>query len=197
MIDMTVDKYSSVLIDDEYGTLPDQYTPVMFACPVCGDMYGTIEEATECREQPYDDGGLQVGDIVIIPGARSNQGASDDPWLAFAIPGDSRSECHFDRAGYMVSFFVVTAVHVDSRREHRCIVTVASLYGDSLRIGWNPANGDGHHEIFKLNGEQNQKGHNDYWVSRMPDLTKCVVPEQVKEEAAFLASMGLSTRNLL
>ena len=198
MVDMMVNKYSSILIDDEYGTLPDPCMPVMYACPVCGDQYGTVGEAAECRDQPYDDGGLKVGDIVVIPGAWHNQIALDDPWLAFTIPEDSESGSHFDRAGYKVPFFVVTAVHVEPKQRHRCIVTIASLYEGRLNIGWSPANGDGHHEVFKLNGERNSIGHNDYWVDRMEwRLAQCVVPEQVKKEAAFLAAMGLSTRSLL
>ena len=191
-------EYHIALIDDEYGTLPDPTMPVMYACPVCGNQYGTIREAAECRDQPYDDGGLKVGDIVVIPGTGHNQIALNDPWLAFAIPEDPESGSHFDRAGYRVPFFVVTAVHVEPKRAHRCIVTVASLYEGRLRVGWTPANGDGHYEVFKLTGERTSIGHNDYWIDKMGMLlTQCVVPEQVKEEAAALAAMGLSTRSLL
>jgi hypothetical protein len=198
LIDQRNSEYNIALIDDEYGTLPDQFMPVMYACPVCGDLYGTVEEAAECRDQPYDDGGLKVGDIVVIPGAWDNGIAPGDPWFAFAIPEDNTSNSHFDRAGYWVPFFVVTAVHVEPKRQHRCIVTVASIYGDRLKVGWNPANGEGHHEIFKLNGERNQGDKNDYWVDKMGMLlTQCIVPKQVKEEAAALAAMGLSTRCLL
>lgn len=182
--------------DCNNGTLPDQTAPIGFSCPICREVYHTLQEAMVCRDQPYDDGGLKVGNIIVIPGVCHHK-ILDDPWLAFVIPSDPESSSHFDRAGYWVPFFVVTAVHAEPRRQHQCIVTVASLCDGALTIGWNPANGEGHYEIFKLTGKRNRGGHNDFWIDRMPDLTKCVVPEQVKEEAAALAAMKLSTRNLL
>jgi hypothetical protein len=198
MVDKLNRKYPIILIDDENGVLPDQYTPVMYACPVCGEQYGTVDEAAECRDQPYDNDGLKVGDIVVVPGAWANEIEFDDPWLAFIIPRDPRSDSHFDQAGFRVPFFVVTAIHGEQRDKHRCVVTLASLYEGRLRIGWNPANGEGHHEIFKLTSERSRNGRNDYWIDKMGTLLdQCVIPSQVKEEAAALAAMGLSTRCLI
>ncbi len=188
----------TINLGDKAETLPDQNAPIGFACPVCGEVYSTLQEATECRDQPYDDGGLKVGDIVVIPGCCHYQICLDDPWLAFAVPGDPESASHFDRTSYRVPFFVITAIHAEKDQKHRCAVTVASLLGDSLRIGWNPANGEDHYEIFKLTGERVASRHNDYWVNKWGTLlAQCVVPEQVKEEAAALVAIGLSTRSLL
>jgi hypothetical protein len=182
-----------VKVGDETATLSSQDSPIRYACPVCGEVYKTMKEAEECRDQPFDDGGLKIGDIVVVPGAHNYRHLrSDYPWLAFEIPSD------LDSGGYRIPFFVVTAIHTN-REKHRCVVTLATILGEIIYEGWNPANGNGHYEIFKLDeSPRNQKNHSDYWVDRMGDLLeKCVVPEQVKEEAAYLASLGISTGNLI
>jgi hypothetical protein len=176
-------------IGDEAATLPNQDSPIGYSCPVCGEVYSTVEEAEECRDQPFDDGSLKIGDIAVVPGAHSYYylHSEGNPWLAFQ-PGD---------CSRYTPFFVVTAIHTD-REKHRCIVTLATILSDRVYAGWTPANGDGHCEVFKLDGSpRNNIGHNDYWIERMPDLTKVVVPEQVKEEAAAMANLGISTRTLI
>lgn len=176
-------------IGDEAETLPAQDNPIRYSCPVCNETYCTTEEAEECRDQPFDDGGLKISDIVVVPGAHNyhNFRPKGDPWFAFQIRGISR----------YIPFFVVTAIHTD-REKHRCVVTLATILHGVVYAGWNPANGDGHHEVFKMDGSpRNNIGKNDYWVEQMPDLTKVVVPEQVKEEAAALASLGISTGTLI
>jgi hypothetical protein len=189
----------SVKVGDETATLPPKDSPIGYACPVCGEVYKTMEEAKKCRDQPFDDDGLKIGDIVVVPGAHNYYHLRVDyPWLAFEIPPDPDSGCHFDHDGYRIPFFVVTAIHTD-REKHRCVVTLATILGGIIYEGWNPANGDGHYEVFKLDGSpRNRENHSVYWVDRMGDLLeKCVIPEQVKKEAACLASLGISTRNLL
>ncbi len=187
-IEALVDQYNGKFLANE--TLPDQTAPLGYSCPVCCEVYHTAREAVECRDQPYDNGGLEVGDIVVLPGVYQNSIDINDPWLAFTTP--KKPGTH---TGYRVPFFVVTAIHAERREKHRCVVTLASLYDGRLRIGWNPANGEGHYEIFKLTGERKL---NDYWMDRVGRLfNQCTVSEQVKEEAAVLAAMGLSTENLI
>lgn len=182
---------------DEAETLPNQGAPIQYACSVCGETYPTLKEAKACRNQPYDDGGLEVGDLVAVPGVL---GVSDekDLWVAWNIPADPTSTSHFDRAGRGVPLFVVTAKHADAPRdEHRCLVTLCSLVGGHLRVGWNPANGNGHYALFRVrDGHRCDIGSTWYGVIK-DSLDKCEPCARVKKEAAELAAIGISTRNLL
>lgn len=196
-IQRLIDKAKGFQIGDEAYTLPDQTAPIGFSCPICGKVYETEAEAIECRDQPYDNDGLSVGDIVIVPGKWNNNGDLNDPWIAFEISSVGDAESHFDHAGYKIAFFVVTAIHDESTPKHRCIVTLASLANGSLRVGWNPANGDGHYTLFKTDGVR-RAYQNMYWPNRMGELLyQCVIPDQVREEAATLAALGIISRNLL
>jgi len=179
---------------DEAATLISQDQPIGFSCPVCKEVYATAAEARECRDQPYDTAGMEIGDIVVVPGAYHNSYDPSDPWVAFVIPPDKDSNDHFERAGYTIPYFVVTAVHSEERNPHRALVTLCSLAGGSLRAGWNPADGDGHYAMFKPNSTDNRS----YWGKRIQKFLDCCEPcAIVKVEAAQLANIKLSTRSLL
>ena len=179
----------------EAETLP-AYQPIRFACPVCDQAFDTQIGAEVCRDQPFDDGGLKIGDIVVVPGKYHNMYEEDDPWVAFQIPPDPKSHSHFDRAGYMVPYYVVTAIHSEPRDPHRCVVTLATLCDGELQTGWNPANGDGHHAMFCIDGKNCDA--NSTWIDVIRDLlTTCKPSEVMRKEARALAGIRLSTRNLL
>ncbi len=180
----------------DVDNLTSQMQPLGFSCPVCGRVYTNGEAAIECRNQPYDTGGLKVGDIVVVPGMSRGYYELDDPWLAFEIPPEPDSDSHFVRAGFKVPYFVVTAVHTEHRDAHRCIVTLASLIGDSLQVGWNPATGQGHCAMFRIDGGKHCDIHST-WIDKIGDLLDCKPSDSMLEEAARLARVGISTRSLL
>ena len=176
-------------------TLASQMDPIMYACPVCGDLFKTKGSAEKCRDQPFDDGGLKVGDIVVVPG-KWTKWYENDPWVAFAIPANPKSNDHFDHHEHRVPYYVVTAIHSEYRHEHRCLVTLCSLAGGRLDVGWNPANGDGHHALYCLDGRRCDVGST--WYEQIEPYMKGLKPSaQLIEEAARLARLGISTRNLL
>jgi hypothetical protein len=180
----------------EVDTLANQMDPILFACPVCGNRFTTKEGATDCRDQPFDTGGLKIGDIVVVPGMARTNYDLDDPWLAFEIPPDPDSNSHFSRAGYRVPYFVVTAVHSEHRSEHRCLVTLVSLVGGCLQVGWNPANGDGHYALYRIDGGKHCDA-GSLWIDTIGDLLDCEPSSDMLEEAARLSRVGISTRSLL
>jgi len=177
-------------------TIATHFQPLGFACPVCSAIYDTAGKAKNCRDQPFDNGGLKIGDIVVVPAKYHNMYEEDDPWLAFPIPPDPRSHSHFDRAGYMVPYYVVTAIHSEWRDPHRCVVTLATLCGGELQTGWNPATGRGHCAMYRIDGHRCDIGSN--WFDVIQDLLEmCNPSEDMRDEARALAGIGLSTRNLL
>ncbi len=180
----------------ETETLLDHWQPVKFACPVCNKVYVSHADAEDCRDQSYEDGGLKVGDIMVVPGKWRNDYSLDDPWLAFEIPPDLESRSHFDHSGYRVPYYVVTAIHKEWRNKHRCVVTLATLCGGNLHVGFNPADGNGHYAMFRIDGHRCDIGST--WIDTIKDLlATCDPPESVRKEAAGLAAIGISTRNLL
>jgi hypothetical protein len=167
------------------------------SCPICDRTFLSEEMAKACRDQEYDTGGLEVGDIVVVPSGYNNEIPEDEPWLAFTIPPDPNSDSHFDRAGYKVPYFVVTAIHTHYSNPHRCVVTLCSLAGDRLRCGWNPANGDGHLAMFRWDND-NHCAVNSLWLELIGELLdNCEPCDIVKREAAELAAMKISTTRLL
>ena len=179
----------------EAETLPI-YQPIRFACPVCSEVYDTQLAAEVCRDQPFEDGGLRLGDIVVVPGKYCNGFEEDDPWLAFQIPPDPNSDSHFARAGYMVPYYVVTAIHPEPRDPHRCVVTLATLCGGELEAGWNPSTGEDHHAMFRIDGKRCDVGSS--WIDFIGDLLReCDPSEDMRDEARALAGMRLSSGSLL
>ncbi len=178
-------------------TLAAHYQPIQFACPVCGEIYDTQLAAEVCRDTPYDNGGLKIGDIVAVPGAFNNDYPLDDPWLAFEIPPDPTSRSHFARDGYRVPYYVVTSIYGERQNKHRCIVTLATLCGGYLGVGWNPANGDGHYSMFRIDGGKHCDAGST-WIESIRDLlVTCDPSASMRKEAAGLATIGISTRHLL
>jgi hypothetical protein len=181
-------------------TLPDPSQEILFSCPVCGETYKTVSEAVACRDQPFDNDDLCVGDIVVVPGKGSRWSDEDDPWVAFTIPSDPDSLNHFENNPSHVPYYVVTAIHTgDKYTRHECRVTLARFYtrDDTRHIeaGWNPADGNGHHTILSL-GQDISDVY--YYGDRIGDLFgQCEPSKELIHEAAILAAMGISTRQLI
>jgi len=195
MVQIQADNGSLEVGCDAYE-LP-QYRAIEYSCPVCDKTYLNEEEAIECRDQQYDTGGLEIGDIVVVPNSYHNWIPKNDPWLAFRIPPNPNSDSHFDRAGYRVPYFVVTAVHPERDEPHHCAVTLCSLAGGWLRSGWNPANGAGHHAMYRWDSDKHC-AMNSNWLEDIRELLdNCEPCDIVKREAAELASMRISTTRLL
>jgi len=180
-------------------TLSEQMEPIRFACPVCGDTFETRKEAKKCRDQPFDDGGLTVGTIVVVPDVWSSVYPSESPWVAFEVPADPDSDDHFDHVVQRTPYFVVTAIHGHKDRPHECVVTLATLVDDELCIGWNPATGAGHCSMFRIDGGKHCDVDIDltYLETIKPYLANCNPSSQMREEAARLARLGISTGELL
>jgi hypothetical protein len=182
---------------DEVETLTNQMDPILYGCPVCGNLFETEFGATECRDQPFDTGGLKVGDIVVVPGRWRSPGAQlEDDWVAFEIPMVKGTDSHFDSVRRRVPYYVVTAVHGEPRDPHRCLVTLATLIHGHLDIGWNPATGQGHCAMFRIDGGKHCDIHST-WIDKIGDLLDCKPSSDMLEEAARLSRIGISTRNLL
>jgi len=197
--EMTKRPYDRYLFGDEVETLPDKNDPTLHACPICKSLYNTATEAYECRNQPYDTGGLKVGDIVVIPGKYTTWYDENDPLVAFTIPADMSSSCHFDHNRQHVPYYVVTAMHPDRFDPHRCLVTVATLVDGKVSAGWNPANGDGLCSLYKVGVKTECPEHtNQEWHDRfahfLDKLEPCAI---VKEEARQLAAARIQSRCLL
>lgn len=176
-------------------TLACQMDPILFACPICKKLFDTKAKAIKCRDQPFDTGGLKVGDIVIVPG-EWNSWYLDDPWIAFEIKPDPTSSNHFEHGSRMIPYFVVTAIHSNNREPHQCIVTLVTLCG-GIQVGWNPANGEGHLAMYRIDGGKHCDIDSTWIETITPYLEECKPSKQMLEEAARLARVGISTRNLL
>lgn len=194
-------KYHHLSFGDKAAKLPSGDTAVLFACPVCGETYKTHAEANHCRTQPYDTAGMKIGDIVVVPGMYHNVYVTPgDPWCAFVVPADPTSDSHFNYTDSNVPYFVVTAVHPQLDNPHRCLVTLVSVASDGddrfLRIGWNPANGIGHYSMYRVRDKKRIR--DPRWEADLQSLLdNCEPCAILKEEAAELAAIGISTRNLL
>lgn len=187
---------------------PNNPVPILYGCPVCGKQYETMVEAIECRDQPQGDS-PEIGDIVVVPGAFRCWGMNpSDPWVAFIRPPNPESSDHFEHPGQAIPYFVVTAKHGDRDNLHRTLVTLSRVFMDtanewSIESGWNPGNGDGHHDMWNVtqqrwHNETHDGGHNDYWSKKFQDqLDKCVPCAILQEEAAALAALGISSDHLM
>lgn len=206
MVQRIIDIQGGIKIGDEAAKFPPIDSPpsVRYFCPICEQDYDTFAEAEACRDQPFETYGMQVGDLVLIPGERRYHSIEDDdPWVAFKEPPDPKSPSHFDHNWTWHVWYVVTAIHnTDKWRRHRLLVTVCSLAGGRLDYGWNPLNGDGHYAMFKY-GEIDS----GYFVgkrstfpedSKLMELMRSAVPsETVIEQAKELAEMKISSSVLL
>ncbi len=81
-------------VGDDAAHLPHSYMAIKSSCPICGETFLSEKEARACRDQKYDTGGLEVGDIIVVPSGHHSGIPDDDPWLAFIIPPNPNSDSH-------------------------------------------------------------------------------------------------------
>ena len=168
--------------------------PIRFQCPICLKSYATVQEAETCRDVPTDWSGWRLGDLCIIPGTRRYYSTciSRPEWLAFTLPADPASSSHFDRTETFFPWWVVTALHRDRRDRHRALITVSTLAFGKLYDGWNPADGDGHHAMYRPGvpeAEQRSAASSTWW--QHPGIAErimaAVPPDAVLKDAVVLA----------
>ena len=194
---------------EKVDELPMQVlTGIKYACPICEKLYDSELEAMQCRDQRYDTAGLQVGDILIIPGAKfyGPPAAGHKRWSAFHIGPSPGARSHFDHEGQWFPYYVVSAVHPERSYRHRCVVTVMTLHKGELYGGWNPADGNGHHSMFHP-GRKRSEQHSDtgslWWESKRHGKTfgsriLAAKPHpSLIEWAKEIAALGISTEKLL
>jgi hypothetical protein len=187
------------LMTGEYAAhLPLNRGAIRYCCPVCGNEFANPANALSCRDRYFDTGGLCVGDLVIIPNTWCAAYKEDDPWVAFTVPANMMREEWVDLSPRPMPYFVVTAIHVDREDKHKCLVTVSSLAGGSLRVGHIlPARGEGY-EFHRPGYFYPDASKSMYWQDRITDLVnKCKPSETIKEEAASLAAIKISSSRLL
>ncbi len=174
--------------------------PILFTCPGCRVTYDTQEQAENCRDQPYDIAGWSVGDLVLIPGKRLYHKAARPEWIAFRQPADPESLSHFNHRDTYHPWWVITHIGPQDRNPHRPVATVCSLAKGQLYPGWNPANGDGHHAMYRPGVpemEQRAAGESCWWERVGNLIFGANPPEVVIQEAEQLAAIGISTGTLL
>ena len=193
-------KYRSIKLGDASPKFVTPEVPILFTCPVCNTSYDTPEEAENCRDRPYDIAGWSVGDLVLIPGKWLYQKASRPEWIAFTQPADSESPSHFNHRDTYHPWWVITHIGPEDRHPHRPVVTVCSLAEGRLHHGWNPANGDGHHAIYRPGVpeiEQHAVGGSCWWKWAGNWILTANPPKVVVQEAEQLAAMGIYSSLLL
>lgn len=199
-VEQTKENYSNrwMLTGDYAEALPRGRGTIRYCCPVCGNEFANPANAIACRDRYFDTGCLCVGDLLIIPNTWCRAYKEDDPWVAFVVPAKPDSDNYDDHAPRPMPYFVVTALHVDQNDRHKCIATVCTLAGGSLRAGCNPANGEGHFEMQRPGWYNSDASSSTYWEDRINALvTGCKPSEIIKEEAAALAAIKISTSHLL
>jgi hypothetical protein len=199
-VEQTKENYSNRwMMTGEYAeALPSTRGSIRYCCPVCGNEFSNPANAVACRNRYFDTGSLCVGDLLIIPNTWCRAYKEDDPWVAFVVPANPASDDYGDHMPRPMPYFVVTAVHVDQNDSHKCVVTVCTLAGGSLRAGCNPANGEGHYEMHRPRWFNPGASKKMYWEDRITDLvTNCEPSETLKEEAAALSAIKISTTLLL
>lgn len=181
-----------------------------YSCPVCHETFDTLAEAEECMRTPYETAGLSVGDLVIIPGydyCRIDKDAVvNDHWFAFDIAGDKTESSHFDHDDQYFAYWVVTSIHPEHRKPHKCVVTVATNISNKLWGGWNPADGGTHYAMFRPGlGRQHQRSDVDssWWCDirngiMLGDRIESLKPSaKLLEEAKQLADISITSTKLL
>lgn len=213
MVDVWNDRAGTLGVKFQSGKkvdeLPEQVlTGIEYACPICKKLHDSELQAIKCRDQRYDTAGLQVGDILIIPGAvfYTPPVAGHKRWSAFHIPASPEAQNNFDNEGQWFPYYVVSAVHPDKNYQHRCVVTVVTLHNGELYGGWNPATGDGHHALFHP-GRKRVDQHSDHgstwWTTKRHGTTfgsRILAAEPssaLLADAAKIATLGISTEKLL
>ncbi len=194
---------------DDVEVLPERHiTPIKYACPVCEKLYDTEYQAMCCRDTPYDDAGLVLEDILIIPGECSYGPPAEgqEHWCAFTIESSPGSSSHFDHKKQWFPYYVVTAIHPERHDRHRCVVTVMSLFDGELVGGWNPADGHGHEAMFhpgRSKVMQRSGAYSTWWQSKRHGQTmghRFISAEpcaKLLEEAQKMSRIGISSHSLL
>ena len=174
--------------------------PILYQCPICDSGYTTMEEAVACRDQPCDWSGWKAGDLCLIPGGRVSTEPEDPMWVAFTQPADLSSDSHFDHKPSWHLWWVITCLHLHDRDKHRAIVTVLTRPNHHDILGWNPANGYGHYQMFRpgkpLSEQTVTEYHNTYYWDMLHEQIMAAVPssELLGRSKSFI---GRISRNLL
>lgn len=194
---------------NDVEVLPERHiTPLKYACPICEKLYDTEYQAMRCRDTRYNDAGLVLGDILIIPGecAYEPPAKGQEHWCAFTIESSPGSSSHFEHNKQWFPYYVVTAIHTEQRDRHRCVVTVMSLFGDELSGGWNPANGDGHEAMFhpgRSKAMQRSGAYSTWWTSKRHGKTmgsrfiSAKPGTKLLKDAQDMSGVGISSHSLL
>ena len=199
---------SGFQIGEESAHIEPGKVKCVYACPVCAELYDTRKEADACASQPFNEAGVKVGDIFIIPNSNRYEAPAEgfEHWSAFHLPGDPSESSHFDHSDQWFPYYVVTAIHRCDREPHRAICTVVTLFDGFPRGGWNPTDSDGHNSMFKPgldDADQPTDVGSTWWEStrngktmgeRFASAETCAT---LQVEAKELADMKLSTRALL
>lgn len=178
------------------------HMPILFTCPVCRTGYATREEAERCRDTPPDTGGLQVGDLVIIPGERiyPHVKVTWSHWVAYTQPANPDSPSHFDHEDTRHLWWVVTHLGPGDRNPHRMVASVCTLAAGELWAGWNPANGHGHHALYRAGvpREQQLAAGSSTWWDEIGELVLAARPTpELLAEAQALAEIRIAANYLL
>lgn len=186
---------------EEVHKLPPANQPILYTCPTCGKGYSTIREAEECRDTPFDTAGLKIGDILIIPGVYCYKPPAEgfEHWCAFEIDCEPTAKSHFDRRKRFYPYYVVTAIHGDQRRPHRCLVTVTTLFSGKISASWNPANGDGHYSMFHVGVDCQSDDYAWNYIRQGEKIGKRIASANpcgsLKADAKELSDLGISTKS--
>ena len=200
--------YGSWLSFGEESSHAESVGKVKYACPVCEKLYDTRKEAQACADQPFNEAGVEVGDIFIIPNSNRYEAPAEgfEHWCAFHIGPSPKASSHFDHNDQWYPYYVVTAIHRDDRDPHRCIVTVITLFDGCLNGGWNPADSDGHHSMFrpgKPREEQKSDIGSTWWESKRHGASmgsrfmEAEPSDELRKDAEELANIRISSNSLL
>ena len=120
----------------KWSSTPPSEKPI-FHCPICNQIYYTMEETMACLNRKAEPGPFKVGDIVMVSGKWVGYGNyPNDPWLACTRPAEPRAESHFDQVDQHWPWFVITSLWNEAHREVASLVTL--LGGEIRSMGGIP-----------------------------------------------------------
>ena len=180
----------------KWSSTPPSEKPI-FHCPICNQIYYTMEETMACLNRKAEPGPFKVGDIVMVSGKWVGYGNyPNDPWLACTRPAEPRAESHFDQVDQHWPWFVITSLWNEAHREVASLVT---LLGGEIRFhGWNPTAEHTHCAIW-LEGQVKGWPNNipGYWEEHFQNVEIKPPSKRLRKEAAELAAEGYVFRNLI
>lgn len=171
--------------------------PILYTCPICKEHYPTYDKAKACRDQVRDDGGWELGDLLLMPQKDfyDHHGPFDPLWVAFTEPAWPNSDSHFEHQPKTHLWWAVVGTFVggfSDRHEPRVIVWTGGAGPCGYNgPGWNPADGDGHYGLYRagqLDGRtaKNTVYHMEEYQAKSPavryvadKIRQAVVPEQL------------------